>query len=115
MNPTPSLEAQVFKRASDKVPFNPILETCILDTGCTSSCIPLSVAKAHRIKVKPLDEDEPSMHSFNGSKLKVVGKARLYIKIKTPNGFTPKKLLHCQNQKRPLKMRILQSLKVLLK
>ena len=57
-NPTPPLEAQVFKRASDKHPFNKRLKICIADTGCTTSCIPLSVAKTHKLKVKPVDTDE---------------------------------------------------------
>ena len=90
-NPTPTFEAHVFKRASDRQHFNPILETCVPDTGCTSSCLPLTVAKAHRIEGMPLDADEPSMHSCDGSKLNVIGQAKLYIKIKTPTGLSSKK------------------------
>merc|ERR1712098_203401 len=72
-NPTPPLKVQVFKRASDKHPFNERLETCIADTGCTTSSIPLSVAKTHRLKVKPVDIDEPEMRTFDGSDLNIVG------------------------------------------
>ena len=58
------------------------------------SCIPLSVAKTHRLKVKPVDTDEPSMRTFDGSDLNIVGQTHLYLKIKTYKGFTTKKLLH---------------------
>ena len=81
-NPTPPLEAQIFKRAYDKQPFNKRLETCIADMGCTTSCIPLSVAKTHRLKVKLVDPDEPSMRTFDGSNLNIVGQTHPYLKIK---------------------------------
>ena len=40
-NPTPPLQIQIFKKASDKEPQNERLEVAIGDTGCTTSCIPL--------------------------------------------------------------------------
>ena len=35
------------------------------------------------------------MPSFDGSEWNVVGQAWLFFKIKGPNGYTPKKMLHC--------------------
>ena len=89
-NPTPPLEAQVFKRASDKNPFNERLEIYIADTGCTTSCIPLYVAKTHKLNVKPVDTDEPEMKTYNGLDLNIVGQTHLYLKIKTKKGFMTK-------------------------
>ena len=63
-------------------------------TGCTTSCIPLSVAKTHKLKVKPVNTDEPEMRTYNGLDLNIVGQTHLYLKIKTKKGFTMKKLLH---------------------
>ena len=93
-NPTPHLEAAIFKRAADKKPYNDRLEMCIPDTGCTSSCIPLSIAKTHRLKINPVDADEPPMRAFNGSKLNIIGQTKFYLKFKKPGGFTAKKLMH---------------------
>ena len=66
---------------------------CIPDTGCTSSCIPLSIAKTHRLKINPVDKDEPPMRAFNGSKLKIKGQTKFYLKFKKPGGFTAKKMM----------------------
>ena len=60
-----------------------------------TSCIPLSVAKTHNLKISKVDEDEPDMKSYTGSGMKVVGQTKFYIKIKTRKGYTSKKLLHC--------------------
>ena len=70
------------------------METCIANTGCTTSCIPLSIARTHNLKVRPVDEDEPDMKTYNGLGLKIVGQTQLYLKIKTRKGLTTKKLLH---------------------
>ena len=58
------------------------MEICIADTGCTTSCIPLSVAKTHNLKVRLVGEDEPDMKTYNGLGLKIVGQTKLYSKIK---------------------------------
>ena len=86
---------QIFKKASDKKPQNERLEVGIGDTGCTTSCIPLSVAKTHNLKISKVKEDKPDMRSYIGSGMKVVGQTKFYIKIKTRKGYTSKKLLHC--------------------
>ena len=70
------------------------MEIFIADTGCTTSSIPLSVAKTHNLKVSQVDKDEPDMKTYNGLGLKIVGQTKLYLKIKTRRGFTSKKLLH---------------------
>ena len=70
------------------------MEVGIADTGCTTSCIPLSLAKSHNLKVTKVDEDEPDMKTYNGLGMKIVGQTKLYMKIKTRRGFTSKKLLH---------------------
>ena len=44
--------------------------------------------------MRPVDEDEPDMKTYNGLGLKIVGQTQLYLKIKTRRGFTTKKLLH---------------------
>ena len=93
-NPTPPLQLQIFRKASDKTPYNERLEVGIGDTGCTTSCIPLSVAKSHNLKVSKVNKDEPDMKSYTGSGMKVVGQTKLHIKIKTKKGYTSKKLLH---------------------
>ena len=66
----------------------------IANTGCTTSCIPLALAKSHNLKISKVDKDEPDMKSYTGSGMKVVGQTKLYIKIKTKKGYTSKKLLH---------------------
>ena len=93
-NPTPPLELQIFRKASDKLPYNERLEVGIADTGCTTSCIPLALAKSHNLKISKVDKDEPDMKSYTGSGMKIVGQTKLYIKIKTKRGYTSKKLLH---------------------
>ena len=62
-NSIPPLQLKIFRRASDKTPYNERLEVGVGDTGCTTSCIPLSVAKTHNLKVSKVDKDEPDMKS----------------------------------------------------
>ena len=54
----------------------------IAHTGCTTSCVPLSVAKTHNLKVSKVDRDKPNMKSYTGSGKKVVGQTKLYKKSK---------------------------------
>ena len=44
--------------------------------------------------MRPVDEDEPDMRTYNGSDINIVGQTHLYLKIKTKKGFTTKNLLH---------------------
>ena len=93
-NLTPPLELQIFRKSSDKLPSNKRMEAGIVDTGCTTSCIPLALAKSHNLKITKVDKDEPDMKTYNGLGMKIVRRTKLYMKIKTRRGFTSKKLLH---------------------
>ena len=94
-NPTPPLQIKIFRKASDKKPQNEKLETAIGDTGCTTSCIPLKMAKMHNLKVEKVNQDDPDMKSYQGSGMEVVGQTKFFLQIQTRKGFTRKKMLHC--------------------
>merc|ERR1712112_480767 len=93
-NPTPPLNVKLFRKASDVKPHNEKLETAVGDTGCTTSCIPLKMAKEHSLKIEKIDPDEPMMKSYHGGNMKIVGQTRCFIQIEHSKGFTTKKLLH---------------------
>ena len=93
-NPTPPLLVKLFRKASDLKPENESLETAIGDTGCTTSCIPLKMAKSHGLKIEEVDPDEPKMKSYQGAGMKIVGQTRCFLQIQHKKGFTTKKLLH---------------------
>ena len=95
MNPTPPLQIKIFKKASDKKPQNEKLETAIGNTGCTTSCIPLKMAKMHNLKIEKVDHDKPEMKSYQGSGMEVIGQTKFFLHIQTRKGFTTKKMLHC--------------------
>ena len=90
-NPTPPLQIKIFKKASDKKPQNKKLETAIGDTGCTTSCIPLKMAKMHNLKIEKVDHDEPDMKSYQGSGMEVVGQTKFFLQIQTRRGYTTKR------------------------
>merc|ERR1711954_582970 len=74
--------------------FSEKLEMAVGDTGCTTSCIPLKMAKQHSLKIEKVDTDEPMMKSYQGENMKIVGQTRCFLQIQHNKGFTSKKLLH---------------------
>merc|ERR1711954_346224 len=92
-NLTPPVNVKLFRRASDVKPHNEKLETAVDDTGCTTACIPLKMAKEHSLKIEKIDPDEPLMKSYHGGNMKIVGQTRCFIQIEHSKGFTTKKLL----------------------
>merc|ERR1711954_529444 len=93
-NPTPPVNVKLFRKAGDVKPHNEKLETAVGDTGCTTSCIPLNMAKDHSLKIEKIDPDEPMMKSYHGGNMKIVGQTKCFIQIEHSKGFTTKKLLH---------------------
>ena len=62
----------------------------IPDSGCTSTTVPIAVAKEHGLKINKCDWDEPGMEAYGGSKVDIIGQVTFYYK---PRRFKQKRLV----------------------
>ena len=61
------------------------------NSRCTVSCIPEEMAIKHRLRVTPVDPDEPPITTYGGVNLTTVGQTRAFLKCVVTG---PMKMLH---------------------